>query len=427
MQQTLFKQQTRDERQEEARVKWVKNGGKGCWVFPTGVGKTFAAIKAVKSFINKYPTARFLVIVPTDNLKVQWEQYIDNNGLSLNGEAVIVNTAIKNEYKTDILVIDEAHRVNSTTFRNIFSTIKYKYVLGLTATYERLDYLHKEVMEKYCPVIDKISLEEALFNNWLSQFKEYQVILEVDDIDTYKEFNREFQEHFEFFGYDFNLALSLLGPNGYINRSKLRDERCPNGSEKERKDMFKAITYHATAFMRAIQSRKAFINNHPKKIEIARRIIEARPDSKIITFSNNIKMAESIGMGGKVYSGKDSKKKGRITLEEFQSGEFNLIHSCAKLNEGADLKGLSVAIILGLDSSETKSVQRRGRVIRKEGNKVAEIFNLVLADTIETTWFANSHKTSQYITINEEGLNDVLAGREPKPYTRKIKDFTFRY
>lgn len=38
MQQTLFKQQTRDERQEEARVKWVKSGGKGCWVFPTGVG-----------------------------------------------------------------------------------------------------------------------------------------------------------------------------------------------------------------------------------------------------------------------------------------------------------------------------------------------------------------------------------------------------
>lgn len=368
-----------------------------------------------------------MVIVPTDNLKVQWYQYIDNNGLSLNGEVVVVNTAIKNNYKTDILVIDEAHRVNSFTFRNIFETIQYKYVLGLTATYERLDDLHKEVMEKFCPVIDKITTEEALLNGWISQFKEYQVLLEVDDIDVYKKYNKEFQEHFEFLGYDFQLAKSLLGPQGFINRAKLRDERCPNGTEEERKNMFKAITYHATAFMRCIQARKAFINNHIKKIEIARRIIEARPDAKIITFSNNVKMAESIGMGGKVYSGKDSKKKGRLTLEEFQSGEFNLIHSIAKLNEGADLKGLSVAIILGLDSSETKSVQRRGRVIRKEGDKVAEIFNLVIADTIETKWFVNSHKNSQYITIDEEGLNDVLAGREPKPYTRPIKDFTFRY
>ena len=427
MQQTLFKQQTRDERQEEARIKWIKSGGKGCWVFPTGVGKTYAAIKAVKSFIDKYSTARFLVIVPTDNLKVQWEQYIDNTGLSLNGEVVIVNTAVKNCYKTDILVIDEAHRVNSSTFRNIFSTIQYKFVLGLTATYERLDNLHKEVMEKYCPVIDKISLEEALFNNWISQFKEYQVMLEVDDIDIYKGYNRDFQQSFEFLGYDFNLALSLLGPNGFKNRAKLRDERCPNGTEKERKDMFKAITYHATAFMRAIQSRKAFINNHPKKIEIARKIIEARPNSKILTFSNNIKMAEAIGMGGEVYTGKDSKKKARANLEEFNQKKVAIMHSVKKLVEGADVKGLDTAIMLGIDSSETRAIQSRGRVIRFQEGKIAEIFNLIIADTVETQWFANSHKTSQYITIDEEGLYEVLAGREPKPYSRKIKDFTFRY
>lgn len=93
----------------------------------------------------------------------------------------------------------------------------------------------------------------------------------------------------------------------------------------------------------------------------------------------------------------------------------------------ADIKGLSVAIILGLDSSETKSIQRRGRTIRKEGDKVAEIFNIVIDQTIETKWFANSHKTSSFITIDEEGLNDVLLGREPKPYVKRIKDFTFRY
>ena len=65
--------------------------------------------------------------------------------------------------------------------------------------------------------------------------------------------------------------------------------------------------------MRAIQKRKAFINNHPKKLELTRKIIEARPNSKIITFSNNIKMAESIGIGY-VYTGKESKKKNRIDL-----------------------------------------------------------------------------------------------------------------
>ena len=180
--------------------------------------------------------------------------------------------------------------------------------------------------------------------------------------------------------------MRCLRPKGFMYRSQLRDEMCPNGTEEQRKQVFKQITYHATQFMRIIQSRKAFINNHPKKIEVARRIIQARPNSKIITFSNNIKMAESIGMGGKVFSGKDSKKKGRMTIEEFSTEETGILHTIKKADEGLDVPGLSVAIILGLDSSKIRKTQRIGRVARKEGDKKAEIFTLVLDQTVETEW-----------------------------------------
>ena len=418
---------TRDERQEEARIKWIKNKCRGCLVMPTGTGKTFTAIKAIKSIITKYPKIRFLVIVPTDNLKIQWEQYFDNNGLSLNGEAVVVNTAIKHHYVTDILVIDECHRMNSLTFRDIFKTIQYKYILGLTATYERLDNLHKEVTEKYCPVIDKITTEEAQLNNWISPFKEYQVIVDVDNIEEYREYNKSFIASFEFFNFDWNLAMSMVGKVGYKSRLTYRDILCKNGTPEQKKETLKNITYHAMNFMRMIQKRKAFINNHPKKIEIARKIIEARSNSKIITFSNNIKMAEAIGMGGQVYTGKDSKKKARANLEEFNRAKTGIIHSVAKLDEGADIKGLSVAIILGLNSSEIKSTQRRGRCIRFEEGKTAEIFNIIINDTVESKWFASSHKNSTYITVDEQGLDDILNGREPKPYVKPIKDYQFRF
>ncbi len=389
--------------------------------------KTWSAIKAIKSIVNKYPNIEFIVVVPTDNLKEQWEEYINTNNLSYNGNVVVINTAIKNNYITDILIIDECHRANATTFRNIFNTISYKYILGLTATFERLDNLHKEVIEKYCPVIDEITLEEALNNGWISEFKEYQVLIEVDDIDVYKQYNKDFIKHFEFFDFNFDLALSMIGKNGYQNRVKLRDSLCTSGDYNDKKMMLQTITYHATGFMRATQARKAFINNHPKKIEIARKIINSRQSQKIITFSNNIKMAESIGCNGKVYSSKESNKKNRITLDEFKNGDFQVLHSSCKLNEGADLKGLSVAIILGLDSSKIKSVQRRGRVIRKENNKQAEIFNIVIVDTVELKWFSNSHKDSSYITIDEEGLDDVLCGKEPRPYTKQIKNLQFRF
>lgn len=418
---------TRDERQELARVKWIKNKCKGCIVAATGFGKTNVALKSVKSIIDKYPNIKFLVIVPTDNLKLQWENNIDKFGLTFNSSVEIVNTAIKNQYVTDILVLDECHRFNSTTFRSIFDTIKYRYILGLTATFERLDNLHKEVMSKYCPVIDTISLAECLANQWVSPYKEYQVIINVDDINIYKEYNKEFISHFGYFNFDWSLVMSLVGKEGYINRAKYRDKICPNGTEQQRKDTFRDITYHATAFMRALQARKKFINNHPKKLEIARKIIAARPDSKIITFSNNIKMAEAIGMGGEVYTGKDSKKKARANLEEFNLKEKAILHSVAKLNEGADVRGLSVAIILGLDSSKIKSVQRLGRTIRFEPGKTAEVFNIVIADTVESSWFTNSHPDGNYITIGEEGLDDVLNYKEPRLYKHKIKDITFRF
>lgn len=419
---------TRDERQEEARVKWVKNKCCGTLVQPTGTGKTITALKCLKSVLSKYPKLHFIVVVPTDNLKDQWTLQLEEWGFGLNGEVIIINTAASHKYQTDILVIDEAHRANSLLFREIFNNIKYKYVLGLTATFERLDNKQKEVMEKYCPVVDRISMNEALLNNWISHYKEYQVLLDVDDIDTLKQLNKEFTAHFEYFGFQFDKVMSLLGPKGFINRAKLRDEMCgPNASEARRKDVFKAITFHAQRFMQVLQARKKFINNHPKKLEIARKIIEARPFSKIITFSNTIAMAEQIGIG-EVYSSKDTKKRAKTNLEEFnQKVGFSVLNTSKKLDEGADVRGLSVAIMLGIDSSEIKATQRRGRCIRWEEGKQAEIFNLIIKNSVEQEWFKNSHKHDPYITIDEEGLEDVLAGREPKPYVKKIKDFQFRF
>ena len=386
MQESSFKRTTRDERQEECRVKWIKNKCNGTIVASTGFGKTRVGLNCIKTVLKKYPSIKVIVIVPTTALKEQWLGLLDLNGLSLNCEVLVINTAIKGLYKCDIMVIDEIHRVAADTLKHVFETVNYKYILGLTATFERLDGKH-ELLKKYCPVIDEITLAESKFQGWISDYKEYQVILDVDDIATYKEMNRKFTESFEFFNFDWNKVMSCLGPKGFMYRSQLRDEMCPNGTEEQRKQVFKQITYHATQFMRIIQSRKAFINNHPKKIEVARRIIQARPDSKIITFSNNVKMAESIGMGGKVFSGKDSKKKGRMTIEEFSAEKTGILHTIKKADEGLDVPGLSVAIILGLDSSKIRKTQRIGRVARKEGDKKAEIFTLVLDQTVETEWF----------------------------------------
>lgn len=190
---------TRTERQQEAIKKWIVNKGKGTVVAGTGVGKTHIALMTIQKLVNKRPDLRVLVVVPTETLKKQWIEKIDSWGFTFNAEVEIINTVVKHQYKCDFLILDEEHRYNSELFRQVFDKVKYSLILGLTATFERLDGKHI-IANKYCPVVDTIPLMEAVANGWVSQYKEYRILIDVDNIDVYKSLNKEWVEHFEFFG-----------------------------------------------------------------------------------------------------------------------------------------------------------------------------------------------------------------------------------
>lgn len=421
----LFTPLTRDERQEESVHKWLKAKGKATIVAGTGFGKTRVAIKCITRVRQKYPNLSVLVVVPTQLLKDQWIEELDKWGLSFNIDVKVMMGASKQQYEYDMLVIDEAHRINSEILSNILINVKYKLILGLTATFERLDGRH-EILAKYAPVCDTITLEVAKLNGWVSDYSEYQVIISPEDIDIYRQYNKDFVANFEFFNFNFGLAMSLLGPVGFKNKIKLRDELCKNNPNANPSDVLKQINYHSAAFMKALQNRKKFIYNHPQKIEVAREIIKHRLDKKIITFSANTKMAESVGIGY-VYTGKEGKKKNRITLEEFTKLDKGVINSCQLANEGFDCPGLSVGIVMGLDSSATKGTQRTGRVVRKEGSKYAEMFTLVLENTVECDWYRNSHPSGNYITIDVKNLMKLLKGEPWEPYKKKLQNYTYRF
>ena len=418
---------TRTERQQLSVKRWLASKGKGTIVGATGYGKTRCALMAIKALLKKYPQFRILVVVPTEALQKQWMGHVNDWGFQFNVEVVIINTCVKHHWMCDLLILDEIHRDAAEEFSKVFSQVKYRIILGLTATIERLDGKHF-LIEKYCPVVDEISTMECLVNGWISQYKEYQVLIDVDNIDYYKSLHTEWLKHFEFFNYDFGLAMSMCNKEGWKNKLKYRDELYKGNDENMKKQILQSINYHSAQFIKTMTARKAFIYNHPKKLEIARKIMEARDGSKIITFSNNVNMAEAIEGGQNVYTGKTSKKKGRVMLEDFISGNIKTLHSCKKLDEGFDCPDASVAIILGFDSSETKSTQRRGRVVRKFEDKVAEIFYIVINNSQETKWFKDSHqKTDNYITIDEKGLEQVLRGEVPTVTTQKPRELMFRF
>jgi len=272
----------------------------------------------------------------------------------------------------------------------------------------------EEYIKKFCPVVDQITVKEAVDNGWLSSFRDYKVLIDVD-LTEYNEINRKFNLYFSYFNYDFNIAMkcstNIVFRRTYAKNLGLND---------------KEVMAMAMDWMRTMNLRKKFAVGHPKKLEIAHKILEARSDKKCITFSATIKDAEKIKYGA-VLSSKQTKKKNKVTLEEFNNQLFGVINTSKKLDEGADIKGLSVGIILAGDSSSIKKVQRFGRVLRLEEGKTAEMFTLVIRGTMEESWYNNATNTS-YITLNEEQLDQVLDYQPLESRQREnIKNISFRF
>ena len=388
----------RSERQKLGVRRWIESGCRSSLCWATGVGKTWGSIIAIKWFLTKNKNKTIVVVVPTEYLKIQWIQELNKNNLLNDVTVEIINTAAKLTSSVDFLVLDEVHRVGGETFYLIFSNRKPKIVLGLSATFDRLDGRH-ELLNQYCPVCDTITVKEAIENKWLSPYREYKVMISPDNINEYKLLNKQFIETFSVFDFSFDTAMKCMTDIIY-RRVYAKRMGIPT----------KEIDAIVFTWGRALRGRKSFVMNHPKKLDITRKILAARPNSKAITFSATIKQAELIG-GFVVHSGM-TKKKNRITMEEFSNMKTGVINSAKSLDEGADIKGLNLAIILCNSSSVTQKVQRMGRCIRFEEGKEAEIFTLVIKGTMEEGWFATSTAGKNYIEITEDELDDILRGKE---------------
>ena len=405
---------TRTERQLLAIENWKASGGRNSIVAATGVGKTRIALMTIDRILKIKPETVIRIIVPTKVLKDQWEAQLKDKEGDI--KVMVLNTAAKKPFYCNFLIIDELHKSNSVMNRQLFKNTSPRLIMGLTATYERLDGAEKEVVDHYCPVCDTISLKEALENGWLSPFKEYKVYLNVD-LTEYNRANQEFIQHFSFFDFDFKRAMDAV--TSITKRQEIA---------KQVGTTVKEVSAHAFGWKKALTFRKNFVANHPKKIEVANRIIEARKDKKIITFNSSIEQCKKYGNGG-IVSSKQSKKENQRILKEFAEQKTGVIHSSKMLIEGLDCPGLSVEIIAGFNSSKCEARQKIGRTIRFEEGKQAEIFTLVIKGTVEDQWYKKANEDNNFIEINEEELELVLKGElDKKAKTQqKINNEILRY
>lgn len=169
---------------------------KGIVVAATGIGKTYLAafdsseynkvlfVAHRQEILNQAETS-FRIVRKTNNTG-----FFSGNRKDSNKDVLFatVQTLGQKQYlcddyfkedEFDYIIIDEFHHAVADNYQNILDYFKPKFLLGLTATPERMD--NRDVFE-ICnhDVVYEVRLKEAINKGWLTPFRYYGIYDDVD-------------------------------------------------------------------------------------------------------------------------------------------------------------------------------------------------------------------------------------------------------
>lgn len=360
--------------QKEAYESWIKNNYKGTIQAATGTGKTHIGLKAIEDF---HKDNKILILVHTVHLLYQWQKQIQKfvglEDIGLVGDthfefknltvAIINSVRAKNSYhELDLIIIDEMHHFDSTLNFALIMNLSYKKILGLSAT----PGLNNKLLETM-PIIYNYSLKEAVDNNDLSQFKLIKRMIKLDGFETNSMniYTETLKKYFPIYHYD-------------LKEVKL-------GMDRKELEAFK--------IMRAVQKRRMIILNANERFAETKHLIIDHLQNKIIVFSEFISSAQRLKIlisafvkNIFIYHSKLSRSEKMVTLEKFKEAKSGVLISVKALDEGMDVPDVDVGIIMASTSVNRQMIQRVGRVLRKQENKVGIIYEIVAEDTQDEKW-----------------------------------------
>lgn len=393
--------------QREAIEYFFENKHKAIYNCPTGAGKSFLAIEILKRILDENKDVRILIVVPKNIiLEDTWYKELDNNGISLKDiglyygkvkeYAKITITNVQNLSNInfelfDCLVLDECHHTTKRIFK-IITQKEWKFLLGLSATYQRRDRGHWELLKIFNYNVFDYTPRQALDDCVLNPFNFMNIGVELDDetMEQYNELTRKL-----------NLIFLAHGGFAHIMKSNL-------GIKNQMLFLF--------------NERKKLVSNYYRKFDVAKEICLKHKDDKIIIFNNFNKQTNDLywhllETGVKscvVHSSMDPVLREQ-NLIDYRAGKFNVILCTKVLDEGYNLPKVQVAIIMAGETNDIQTIQRMGRVLRKSKNKNrSELYQIFCKDTIEDEYAENRSKLFKELCSNyrEASLlqNDERAG-----------------
>jgi len=361
----------RTQRQTEGLRKWSKAGFNGIFQYPTGFGKTFSALRAIQGMIKKKDIQSVVVVVPTITLQKQWIKELKKQKIKI-AKVYVINTAVKLTFDIDLLILDEIHRYAAETFKLIFKNTSAKYKLGLTATLERSDDLHKIILE-HLKVVDTISVNDALKNRWISSYKVYNIAVPFPEEEkvAYRKANNGFR-HFA----------AKLG--GKFDAFATAQEWIKSDDKKEQG--------LAAAYYNSMRARKKVCLNNTNKIPAIKQLVNYFENRNGLLFSSSTEFADdvqkSLGDIAMTFHSKIGKKDQKYVINRFKDKrtKVRMLSTVKALNEGFDVPDSSLGIIAGSTSSRITFIQQLGRIVRFIEGKEAIMINLYTPDTQEEVW-----------------------------------------
>jgi superfamily II DNA or RNA helicase len=371
----------KDQEQRKALNLWALNKFNGTIIAGTGFGKTRVGVIAVSKILENYPEDKALILVPTTQLQDQFGDEFLKWGYTNVQDRVDIQcyqSAYKFKNRTyRVVVADEIHLGLSTQHFKFFENNTIDKLLCLTAT-EPEDLEYKAKLHELAPTVYRLKLDDCVKLGLVSPYEIYCMAIDLTEEEKaeYKKANNMFVHYkYKLGQFDaFNEAKRILADNS-------------SGSHEKQ---------WAIMFYKSIRARKAVVDFASNKLEALRTIVLQNPNNKILTFSGanefTDKMCDSLGKLAVAYHSKKTKKQKDTALDLFKTNKKRVLCSTKALNQGFDVPDADMGIICGLTSKSLTMIQRVGRLLRFQENKIGKIIILYVNNSQEEKWLKSAVK-----------------------------------
>ncbi len=123
----------------------------------------------------------------------------------------------------------------------------------------------------------------------------------------------------------------------------------------------------------------------PAKIELLDELLHRHSGDRVIIFASENATAYQIARRFLVpaITHQTKARERQHLLERFHNGTYPILATSQVLNEGVDVPAANVGIVLSGTGSVREHVQRLGRLLRKQGDKQALLYEVVTRGTAE--------------------------------------------